>query len=241
MKSKRIVYTNKSVEKFLIKKMKESSDNKVAYVRRGTFQDEIIWGSSLYRFSKLSVKKRKAFNKGMFLFGMVRKDAKLYLKEHPIIKLPKKYNQVEYSNKPLPDDHFQTITGTDLNHAYWRIAYNLGIISEITYLKGLNPDFKSVRLAALSTMGAPKKYQVMKQGELTEDYKVLVRGDEQLQNVYKLIRYTCYRYMNQVKKLLGKDFLAYKTDAIYYIDTKENRKLVRDFFKEKNLSTKQLQ
>lgn len=46
--------------------------------------------------------------------------------------------------------------------------------------------------------------------------------------------------MYQVKKMLGKDFLCYKTDAIYYIDTKENRKAVNDFFVKKDLLIKQL-
>ena len=47
--------------------------------------------------------------------------------------------------------------------------------------------------------------------------------------------------MTQVQKRLGKDFLCDKTDCIYYIDTKENRKIVTDFFKEKDLLMKQLE
>jgi hypothetical protein len=136
-------------------------------------------------------------------------------------------------------DLFDKVAGTDLNHAYWRIAYNLGIITEITYLKGLRDEFKSVRLAALSTLGADKKYRVIRDGKITFDVKT-IEGDQELQQVYKLIRYTCYRYMNQVKKLLGQDFLCYKTDAIYYIDTKYNRKIVNDFFNNKDLLIKQL-
>ena len=69
----------------------------------------------------------------------------------------------------------------------------------------------------------------------------IIEGDKDLQQIYKLIRYTCYRYMSQVKKILGKDFLCYKTDAIYYMDTKDNRKKVRDFLNQKNLLMKQLE
>jgi hypothetical protein len=47
--------------------------------------------------------------------------------------------------------------------------------------------------------------------------------------------------MAQMKKVLGKDFLCYKTDAIYYIDNKENRKKVKSFFIEKDLLMKQLE
>ena len=234
---KSIRYAPKSSQAFLMKQIKAKKGT--AYIKKGTFTTELIWGKFSYVFTELDEKQKKAFNKGMFLFGMVRKDVKEYLQKHPEIKLPKKYNQIEYSGN-IDERLFGKVTGTDLNHAYWRIAYLKGIISELTYLKGLPDEFKSVRLAALSTMGQQKKYQIIKDGMLTHEYKI-IKGNEQLQNVYKLIRYTCYRYMNQVRKMLGKDFLCYKTDCIYYIDTKQNRKKVNDFFMKKDLLIKQLE
>jgi hypothetical protein len=132
------------------------------------------------------------------------------------------------------------LTATDINHAYWAIAYNLKIISAKTYEKGLDNKLKSVRLAALSTLGASKKYYRIKKGVITSDV-VLVGGNEALTKVYTLIRLTCFEYMYQVKRLLKKDFICYKTDCIYYIDSKENKKIVRDFFKSKKLGMKQLE
>jgi hypothetical protein len=208
------------------------------FIKKGTFTDEVVWGKKAYIFTLLDKSKQQSFRKGMFLFGMVRKDAKLFLSSSKKIKIPKKYNQIEYNNN-VNLELFGKVAGADLNHAYWRIAYNLGIISELTYIKGLDDRFKSVRLAALSTLGKDKKYRIIKKGEITNDFKVF-EGDKELQQIYVLIRHTCYMYMNQVKKILGRDFVCYKTDAIYYIDTKENRKIVRDFFKEKDLLMKQL-
>jgi hypothetical protein len=208
------------------------------FLKKGTFTNEIVWGKNSYIFSVLDKKKQEAFKRGMFLFGMVRKDSKAYLKKNKI-KLPKKYSQIEYNGSFNPD-LFGKVTGTDLNHAYWRIAYNLGIITDMTYMKGLDDKFKSVRLAALSTLGSDKKYKIIRNGIITNDLKI-IEGDKDLQQIYKLIRYTCYRYMSQVKKILGKDFLCYKTDAIYYMDTKDNRKKVRDFLNQKNLLMKQLE
>jgi len=235
MKNKSVTYASKTSEDFIFKRMVEEKAN--GYIKKGTFTNEIVWGHNSYIFPCMDKKRQMAFKKGMFLFGMVRKDVKEYLKTNTL-KLPKRYNQIEY-NKDLNEDLFGKITATDLNHAYWRIAYNLGIISDNTYTKGLNDDFKAVRLASLSTMGANKKYQKMKNGKLLDEYKV-VYGDDALKDVYKLIRLTCYKYMDKVKKMLGKDFLCYKTDCIYYIDTQYNRKLVRDFFIEKDLYMKQL-
>lgn len=236
MKNKSIRYATKSSEDFILKRMLAEKAN--GYIKKGTFTNELVWGNYSYIFPCMNKKKQNSFKKGMFLFGLVRKDAKNYLKKHPKIVLPTKYAQIEYT-KDLDEKLFGKITATDLNHAYWRIALNLGVISEKTYYRGLDDSFKSVRLAALSTMGANKKYQKIKNGKITEDVKI-VYGDADLAKVYTLIRYTCYKYMNSVKRKLGKDFLCYKTDCIYYIDNAHNRKVVKEFFKEKELFMKQL-
>jgi hypothetical protein len=235
MKNKIVKYVSKNSEKFILDRLKSEKGN--GYFKKGVFTNELVWGTYSYIFPCMDKKKQMSFKKGMFLFGMVRKDAKIFLSNN-VIKYPKKYSQIEYK-KQLDERLFGKITATDLNHAYWRIAFNLGVISRLTYMKGLNDEFKSVRLAALSTMGATKKYRKIIDGVMTDEYKV-VEGDEKLQSVYTLVRLTCYKYMYEVKKLLGKDFLCYKTDCIYYIDTKENRQIVRNFFKEKDLLMKQL-
>ena len=46
--------------------------------------------------------------------------------------------------------------------------------------------------------------------------------------------------MTKVKRLLGDDFIAYKTDCIYYVDTKSNRDLVNEYFDKNDLTYKQL-
>lgn len=231
-----VKYVSKQSENILLNRMIKEKGN--GYIKKGTFTTEIIWGSHSYIVPNMNKAKQKSFKKGMFLFGMVRKDVKTFIKKNPEIKLPRSYSQIEYS-KTLDERLFGKITATDLNHAYWRIALNLGIISPMTYFKGLPDEFKAVRLAALSTMGMEKKYQKIKDGKLTNDFHI-TKGDEGMKKVYRLIRLTCYKYMYQVKKILGKDFLCYKTDAIYYIDTKENRKVVNEFFVKKDLLIKQL-
>ena len=207
------------------------------YIKKGTFTNEIVWGHNSYIFPCMDKKRQLAFKKGMFLFGMVRKDVKEYLKTNTI-KLPTKYSQIEY-NKELNEDLFGKITATDLNHAYWRIALNKGIISKATYDRGLPKGFKNVRLASLSTLGAGRTFMQVSDGRLTNQ-TITIGGDDNLRRVYKLIRFTCFRHMAKLKKMLGKDFLAYKTDCIYYVDTPENRKMVSDYFTKNNLTFKQL-
>ena len=223
----------KHKEKLLMNLIESNGGN--GYYRKGNFSSELVWDGKSYMFP--STGSHKVYNKGMFLFGMVRKDATLFIKYGNKIKVPKRYPVNEYN------DNFSKfeakVTGTDLNHAYWRIAYNLGIISKSTYLKGLDDEFKVVRLSALSTLGKGKEYFVIKDGKMTNEV-VRIGYDEEKDTLYRAIRYTCFKIMQDIKKMLGDDFLCYRTDCVYYVDTPENRKMVRDFFKDNEMSMKQL-
>lgn len=208
-----------------------------AFYRKGNFANEIIWDGKSYMFPTDKKANYRKFNKGGFLYRLVRKDARAYVAEGKKPPKVKSYPVNEYNEKFKKLN--QRITGTDVNHAYWRIAFNLGIISENTYKKGLDDDFKVVRLSALSTLGSGKDYQVINGGKITDSY-VMIGEDKLFHDLYTAIRYTCYKYMQKLKAMLGEDFVAYKTDCIYYVDTPENRKLVKDFFKKNRLETGQL-
>lgn len=224
----------KKKEKFILSLMEKYQGD--GYIRKGNFTSEIIWDGSSYMFPP--AKSHSSYKKGLFLFGMVRKDAKAFIKSGKKLKVPKRYPVNEFNDNF--NDISLPLTGTDLNHAYWRIALNLGIISKNTYIRGLEDDFKTVRLAALSTLGKGKAYNVIKNGVITDDV-VNIGNDESMDALYKAIRYTCYKYMQVIKKKLGKDFVCYRTDCVYYVDTPQNRKLVRDYFKSENMEYKQLQ
>lgn len=226
-------YLTRAKEKFILNLIKKHGGD--AYYRKGNFTNEIIWDGKSYMFPQS--KNHRSFIKGGFLYRMVRSDAKRFLAKGNKIPLPKKYPVNEYNE--AFDKFGMPITGTDVNHAYWRIAYNLGIISKRTYERGLNDDFKTVRLSALSTLGSGRDYQIIKQGNPVNNY-IKIGTDEDLNILYKAIRYTCYKQMQKIKRKLKDDFVAYRTDCIYYVDTPENRKMVREFFKKNNLEVKQL-
>jgi hypothetical protein len=223
----------KHKEKFILDLIQKNKGN--GYIRQGNFSSEIVWDGKSHLFP--SKGKSNSFKKGMFLFGMVRKDAKEFIKSGKKIKLPKQYPVNEYNDSFSKLD--EKITGTDLNHAYWRIAFNLGIIKKNTYIQGLDDDFKVVRLSALSTLGKGKDYFVIRNGMITEEV-AKIGYNEDMDNLYKAIRYTCYKYMQTIKKMLNDDFICYRTDCVYYVDTTENKKLVRDYFKKESMSYKQL-
>ena len=227
-------YKPKDKESLMLNIIKANNGN--GYYRKGNFSTELVWDKKSYMFPSES-SKYKALTRGMFLFGMVRRDAKAFIKSGKTVKVPNKYPVNEYNDNF--DKFGFKMTGTDLNHAYWRIAYNLKIISKTTYQKGLDDDFKVIRLSALSTMGKGKDYLIIKDGKVTNE-SVKVGYNEDMDNLYKAIRFTCYKYMQVLKKMLGEDFICYRTDCVYYVDIPQNRKLVRDYLKEQKMSMKQL-
>jgi hypothetical protein len=131
------------------------------------------------------------------------------------------------------------ITATDIDHAYWRIAYLNGILTAKTYKKGLLLKDKALRLAALANLSSSKEYRVIKDGIITEK-TVVLKYDPILQKVYNNIRYTCYEHMHILADLLGEEFICYKTDCIYYRDTPKNRELVQTYLDTVDLEWKQL-
>lgn len=203
------------------------------YFRKNIFGGQLIWGDRLFTMKN---KNSMSNMKHMFIFAHVKKNAVAYGKTHKL--KPSKWiaSIVWNTNK---NNNGKKIVGTDLDDAYWTIAYKKGIISEKTYNHGLRINKKSLCLAALATLGSDKTYQDIKHGVLTGDITI-VKGDDNLKLIYQSIRHTCFNYMITLSKMLGDDFVCYKTDCIYYVSTKKNIKMVAEFFESKGLDTKMM-
>ena len=178
------------------------------------------------------------FSNGSHLMGAVKKDAQKFidsgqkLPEFPKFPVRKTNDTYDFSKGIL--------VGTDIDHAYWRIAYNFGIISESTYLNGLKKsDYKVTRLTALSILGRRKIYQKIENGEVTNEY-VEYPENEKLKALFTFIRTYAYFIMYELSILLGEEFESYNTDCVYYRDTTENRKGVSDYLDDKSLLYKWL-
>ena len=174
--------------------------------------------------------------KKIYLFNNVKQQVTKWVKENSVY-LPEDINSIKYNYDYDTDDG--TMCGTDLNHAYWRIAYLYGMINEKTYISGLDTECKALRLATLSVLGREKKFDNYEKGQIKESY-VYQKENVDLKNVFKFIRLTCFTFMKEASELLGDDFFAWKTDCIYYRENLKNIKLVQDYFDQYNLTYKQL-
>lgn len=214
----------------LLKKINKRKAN--AYFRKGSYSDEIIWENRKFLFPN----RKRNIVEGMWVFRSVITDAKNFIENRRIKALPK-LPTILWNDKMKK--YKGKITATDIDHAYWRIARLQEVISEKTYLKGLTIKNKDLRLAALANLASRKEYQIIENGVITKKTKVL-KYDPILQKIYNNIRFECYQHMMNLKQILGDDFICYKTDCIYYVDTMVNRTNVQSYLNSHQLFFKQL-
>lgn len=225
------IYSKTKVDTFYNKLVKGKGN---FLIRFGSECNELIFDKVHNVFSTIN----KNFDpKLICLFNMVQCDVKNFLNINPYIDIPPKVNTTEHNYKY--DDAKGILTATDLDHAFWRIAYVKGYITKSTYQKGLPTSGKAIRLASLSVLGRGKKFDRYVNGEFVGTV-VTKESDETLQKVYVDIRYSCYYMMYELSQMLKDDFESWKTDCIYYRDTPENRAIVHNYFEEREMMFKQL-
>lgn len=213
--------------------IKDLVSNKLSFsVRRASECTEILMDDKHIVFASQSNFPKKK----IYLFNNVKQQVTKWLKEN-VVFLPEELNSIKYNYDYDTDEG--TMCGTDLNHAYWRIAYLYGMINEKTYIAGLDTECKALRLATLSVLGREKKFDSYEKGEIKQSY-VYQKENVDLKNVFKFIRLTCFSFMKEASDLLGDDFFAWKTDCIYYRENLKNIKMVQDYFDQFNLTYKQL-
>jgi hypothetical protein len=211
------------------------------YLRENMFGHEIIWDGIRYTFDdkklilKKDIKRRDSGKRHLFIFALVKKDAERYIKNN-IPRHAKWVASTEYNKRVRKN---VPVIGTDIDGAYWRIAWQRGVICENTYRHGMRINDKEICVAALANLGSDKTYQVVKDGKLTGKY-VVIKGDPALRAAYTMIRYMCFEFMKQLAKMLGRDFYSYKTDAIYYVKTKKNVAMVTGFLEDHELDYKMI-
>ena len=225
------IYSKTKVDRFY-NKLVQGKGNFL--VRFGSECNELIFDNVHNVFS---TENKNFDSKLICLFNMVQSDVKNFLNINPYIDIPPKVNTSEYNYKY--DDEVGSITATDLDHAFWRIAYVKGYITKKTYTKGLPTSGKAIRLASLSVLGRGKKFDRYVDGKFIENV-VTKKSDATLQKVYVDIRYSCYYMMYELSQILKDDFESWKTDCIYYRDTPENRTIVHNYFEEREMMFKQL-
>lgn len=202
-----------------------------AYFKQNIFGGEVILGDERVFFTSRRGLKRK---KNMFLFNMVKRDVKKYLEKHTLKTLnwspSVHFNERTFSTK-------EKIVGFDIDNAYWTIAYQKKIIGNNAYFAGIRTEDKHTMNVSLSSLGTDKYYRQLKRGEVTNVITILP-GDDQMKEIYKKIRFTCFNYMKELASILSRYYICYKTDCIYFVKTKYSMRVATDFMEAHDLDFK---
>jgi hypothetical protein len=177
-------------------------------------------------------------NKGLYLFGMVKKDFNNWIDENDNYSFEKDYKNNYVAKLKVNEDELIKI---DINHAYWRIAYLNGYISEKTYKHGLklkddDENMKKVYCMSLSTQGMSRKLRGYT-GLNLNGKEIFINKPQLHKEIYDDIRNKTYKIMDELSNMIKKDFVKYNVDCITFKD-ESNIETVENYLKSKNLTYK---
>jgi thiol-disulfide isomerase/thioredoxin len=124
----------------------------------------------------------------------------------------------------------------DIDQAYWETAHILNIIDDEIYSKGKKGVIsKMCRLTALGSLARQVYYYKFKGDRLIE---TIIDRDPLLQNLWFTICKRVADTMQEAVKALGKDFIFYWVDGVYFKNTPENVDRVTKIFSNKGYESR---
>ena len=129
----------------------------------------------------------------------------------PKLNSPIYTNRAIFNQINLKDEFFIV----DLRHAYWRIAYLKGYISDKLYAAHTSNKENGTKLwrnMALACTIAHKKRIYYIDGEPILEVSEVCKPYE---TMYQNIRHTCYNAVGDVQRALQKQVFALRTDAVF--------------------------
>lgn len=129
-------------------------------------------------------------------------------------------NTIMYSSERIRENLFKPCFAVDISGCYWQTAFNLGIIDEETYLKGIAKDreYKDARNIAIGSIGSLTIHERYEQGKLV--LHELIRKPTACARL-DIIDHV-WEMAQRVAGKLGKDFLMYLTDCFFVPEDRLN-------------------
>jgi len=205
------------------------------YVRETEYTISIILDNREYTYCM-----NAEFNKVLYLIRFVKKDFQRWLDAGNKVD-PEMYGYRSSHDNCMFRSERKTVK-YDVDHAYWQIAFNHGMISQNTYNHGLKikaagGDMKKMYCVALSVQGSGKSFNKYKEKKkVPGGIKFPERAE--FRKMYDFIRNKTFYHMDYLAYKLGNEFKSYDVDCIEFADTKINCTFVSEYFKQQNLSFK---
>lgn len=186
---------------------------------------KIIYGNKKFVFSGAKKTKKPL---GIHLVALVKRDIDNLIKPvfneetqeyevlYKIPKIPQKRPHLTFIHHKNLDWYGsgQEALAIDINHCYWRTAYQLGFITEETYNKGIQKkEYKDGRLIAIGTLGKILTVTEYKDGlkykEYTDDREYKKYG-----GFFWAVISKVHILLLELYVTLKEDFLMFLTDCV---------------------------
>lgn len=178
----------------------------------------------------------------LWIFSATKKQVGNWLKSNRLEILSELYPSVRKNiglYNSLPE--YGKFMFTDMNHAYWRMAYNMGYIKKKLYEKLIDEElpkekqkeYKLLRNKALACLRSPVKiFDYQGSSQIRKYYD----GSGELEQLYNDIRNRCYKIIYDISHEIPDGFIKYKTDGIYYMP--EHQKRVEEVMQQNSMPFK---
>jgi hypothetical protein len=154
-------------------------------------------------------------NKRAFIGSQIVKRDLLKYTANEVPQIDEK--RLNYFSQNLQESNFKKIINIDLKNAYATVLYNDGFICEDSYNYLLTLP-KIDRLAAVGMLAYKKDCFAYSGGKLVNNY---IEKGEYSSVFFYAVRKT-HEVMNEISKILGKNFLFSWVDGIYFTEVNEN-------------------
>jgi hypothetical protein len=207
-------------EKF--KNQKRSFSNlKQTYIDLEMTFDLYYSGSTVKIAFEDGVKKRQGHflpKEGAFLTGLTNKVVKKRIDSGEYVcknTNPSRINNhtIMYSSANIKKNLLKPCVAIDLSACYWRTSYNLGVIDQWLYDKGMAKDreYKESRVISIGSIGALIMHEKYIKGKLVSTDNIRRFGACARLDIIDEV----WSIANRIATKLGPGFLMYLTDCFY--------------------------
>jgi len=232
----------------------EEISNFIHYLKVMQYDFEVrtTTNSTIIKFQDIYSSKKMIFNSGGY---MSHKEMRLQREIKKEVEENTKGQIIKYNGQKIAYNQFsdtieymiettgeyiklENIYEMDITKAYYKIALNLGYISQAFYDKCLNLP-KDIRLRLIGSIATKKVIEIYKKGE---QVSIKVVQNERLRQIWFHICYEVGKIMSECSESIHDYFVFYWVDGIYFqkrvgmnIESDPSRQIIQNIFENNNL------
>jgi hypothetical protein len=222
------IYLENKKENVFIKNLIENKQN--FDLQLTNYSTSIILNNKRFIFTN-SVMSKKAF----ISFSKIKSD----INKNNFVFPDKLKTKIFYysANEKLKNKKFGAYSGVvniDINSAYLTVLKNNGIIKKETF-EYIQKTSKSDRLKSVGMLATQKICYEFKNGKETN---VFLKSNENLRNIFFLCCYEIDQILQKIETILGKSFLFFWFDGIYFQGNNDKIKKIQELIKNEGFDSK---